>query len=85
MGSRSGRRLLRRRRRGNVAILTALMLTVLVGFGALAVDLSNKVRVRTESQGAVDAAALAGARELRGTAEAMVTASEQARAIGQQH
>ena len=74
-----------RRRTGNVAMMTALMLTLMLGFAALAVDVSNKYRVRTESQSAVDAAALAGARELRGTAQAITTAQAQARVIGEQH
>lgn len=74
-----------RRNRGNVAILSALMLTMLLGFAALAVDLSNKYRVRAESQRAVDGAALSGARELDGTEAGMVSADAQARVVGEQH
>ena len=59
----------RRRLRGNVALLTALMITMLVAFVALSFDVGNLYRVRTETQSGLDAAALAGASRL-GTAQA---------------
>jgi len=50
--------------RGVVAILFVLMLPVLLGFAALAVDLARLNQTRVELQNAADAAALAGARSL---------------------
>lgn len=49
---------------GAVAIVVALFAVVLFGFAALVVDVGNGQNVRTESQNAVDAAALAGVRAL---------------------
>jgi hypothetical protein len=57
----------RRRREGNVAILTVLMLAMMMGFVALSFDMGNVYRVRVEDQRAVDSAALAGAARLDGT------------------
>lgn len=45
---------------GQVAIVVALMLTVLLGFAALVVDVGLNWAARTQTQGAADAAALAG-------------------------
>jgi Flp pilus assembly protein TadG len=50
--------------RGVTAILVALLLVVLVGFTALAIDVGHLVFVRNELQNAADAGALAGARFL---------------------
>ena len=52
--------------RGQVAIVVALMLTVMLAFGALVVDVGLNWASRTELQSAADAAALAGAAELPG-------------------
>lgn len=49
---------------GGVAILFALVLPVLLGFAALAVDLARLHLTKAELQNAADAAALAGARSL---------------------
>ena len=49
------------REQGAVAVLVALMLAVMMGFSALAVDLAFGFLVRNQLQHAVDAAALAGA------------------------
>ena len=49
---------------GAVTALVALMLVVLMGFGALAVDVGSLYKARREMVTAADAAALAGAREL---------------------
>ncbi len=50
---------------GAVAIITALVLFfVLIGVAALAVDIGKSTTTKNELQNAVDAAALAGAREL---------------------
>jgi Flp pilus assembly protein TadG len=49
---------------GAVAILTAILMVVLLGFLALAVDIGHLATVKNELQNAADAAALAGARAL---------------------
>lgn len=53
--------------RGVIAIVVALLTTVLIGFAALAVDLSYVFVVRNELQNAADAAALSGAGKLYGS------------------
>ena len=53
-----------RSQKGSVSVLVALTLPVLVGAGALAVDLAYLHVVRNELQNDADAAALAGARKL---------------------
>jgi Putative Flp pilus-assembly TadE/G-like len=58
----------RGRQRGNVAVLFALLLTVLVGTVALVVDIGNGWKVDAELQNAADSAAIAGALDLNGTA-----------------
>jgi Flp pilus assembly protein TadG len=50
--------------RGGVAIWFALLLPVLLGFAALAVDLARLHLVKVELQSAADAAAMGGARSL---------------------
>lgn len=52
--------------RGQVAIVVALTLTVMLAFGALVVDVGLNWAARTQLQSAADAAALAGAAELPG-------------------
>ena len=54
----------RRPRNGVVLVLTAVMLAVMVGFVAFAIDLGVLCLARAEAQNAADAAALAGAMEL---------------------
>jgi hypothetical protein len=49
---------------GAVAVMVGLLLVVLVGFTALAVDIGHLLMVRNELQNAADAGALAGARNL---------------------
>jgi hypothetical protein len=62
---------------GQVAIVVALMLTVMLGFGALVVDVGLNWASRTQLQSAADAAALAGAAELPGRPdEALAKATE---------
>lgn len=51
----------RHARRGNILVLTAVLLVVIVGIIAFAVDIGVIAVTRTELQGATDAAALAGA------------------------
>src|SRR6266511_3737761 len=50
-----------RRQRGQVLVMTALMLPVLMGFAGLAVDVGLLMMRRTDEQRAADAAAIAGA------------------------
>lgn len=54
----------RKQEKGAVAIIVALSLLVLIGFGALAVDLGYVMMVKNEVQNAADAGALAGAGDL---------------------
>lgn len=49
------------RERGQILVLFALFLVVLIGFAAVAVDLGSYLKVRRDYQNAADAAALAGA------------------------
>jgi hypothetical protein len=50
-----------RDQRGSVIVFVAIMLTVLIGFAALAVDIGNSRQQKREAQVASDAGALAGA------------------------
>ena len=50
--------------RGAVAVIVAIMIVVLLSFGALALDISNAMIARNELQNVADASALAGARAL---------------------
>ena len=50
--------------RGAVAVIVALMIVVLLSFGALALDISKAMIARNELQNVADASALAGARQL---------------------
>ena len=65
---------------GAVAIYIAIVSPVLLGVGALTIDLGRLMTLNTELQGAADAAALAGARELDRFPGAMAKAS--AAAVG---
>lgn len=56
----------RHRERGAYLVMMALLLAVLIGFGALAIDLGRVMVLRSEMQNAADAAAIAAAAELRG-------------------
>lgn len=77
----SRKRTLTRHPRGGVLILTALLLPVLLGFAALAVDIAYFHVVRNELRNDADAAVLAGARYLYsggGNAPDWAMASQQA-------
>ncbi|HSQ91647.1 MAG TPA: pilus assembly protein TadG-related protein, partial [Nitrospiraceae bacterium] len=50
--------------RGAVAVIVAIMIVVLLSFGALALDISNAMIARNELQNVADGSALAGARQL---------------------
>lgn len=51
----------RLRQRGAIAIMAAVLLPILLAFGALAIDAANLILVKGELQNAADAAAQAGA------------------------
>jgi Flp pilus assembly protein TadG len=65
---------------GAVAIYIAIVAPIMLGVGALSMDLGRLMTLNTELQGAADAAALAGARELDRFPGAMAKAS--AAAVG---
>lgn len=56
--------MLLRRQRGVTSIFFALLFPILLGLGALAVDIAHLLAVKNELQNAADAAALAGANHL---------------------
>lgn len=60
----------RRRQRGSIMLLTAVMLTGMIGLMALAIDLGFLFSSRNQFQNAIDSAALAAAAGLRATIEA---------------
>ncbi len=60
-----------RDQRGAVLVYVGVLLSLLVGGGVLAVDIPRTLTLRDQLQNAADAAALAGARELIGTAGAI--------------
>ncbi len=66
--------------KGGVAIYVALVSTIMLGFGALVIDLGRLFTLHTELQSAADAAALAGAAELDSTAGSITRARSAAKA-----
>ncbi|CAN7491227.1 pilus assembly protein TadG-related protein [Trinickia sp. LjRoot230] len=64
-GTRKPRRSARRAERGSATLWFLFLVSVLLTFGAFAVDLPRVATVRNELQNAADAAALAGAAQLR--------------------
>lgn len=67
--------------RGAILILMAILIVVLIGIAALALDLGRLFVQRTELQNAADAAALAAAYELDGAADAQTRAKAAARQL----
>ena len=67
---------------GQALIMVVLMLTVLLGFAALVVDVGNLYIVKSQLQNASDAAALAGAQDLGTTVDAEATAKNYAEVNG---
>lgn len=65
-----------RRRRGAVAVIMAMSLTVLAGVTALVVDIGAAVAEKTRLQSTVDAAVLAGGQELPSQAQAETVARQ---------
>lgn len=60
---------LKSRQQGAVAIIVAICLVVLIGMLGFVLDLGHLYIAKTELQNAADAAALSGAKELKGTTE----------------
>ncbi len=56
--------------RGNIAILAGLFLTVIIGFGALSIDIGKSFTERRRAQGSTDLAALAAVTDLNLAAKA---------------
>jgi hypothetical protein len=65
-------------RAGASAIIIALSMVVLLGAAALVIDVGHITTVRAELQAAADAAAHAGARQLDGSEDGLLLATEQA-------
>ena len=74
-----------RRVQGNVALITAITLVMLCGFAAIAVDVGNMYRVRSQARAALDAAALAGAGTLNGMTSGLALARTRAIEQGRLH
>lgn len=74
-----------KRQRGAVAIIVGLTLFILIGMLAFAVDLGHAYLVKTGLQNGADAAALAGAVELDGTAAGVLRAKDRAIAMARQN
>ena len=60
---------------GSIAVIVALMLTALLGFVGLAVDIGNLYVIRTRMQNAVDAAVYAGGLQLTDQSQATTQAN----------
>jgi Flp pilus assembly protein TadG len=59
---------------GSMTVIVAFMASVLLGFGALAIDLSSSYGVHAKLQGAADAAALAAVQQMPDTSAATAAA-----------
>jgi hypothetical protein len=68
----------RRHRAGASAVVVALAMVTLLGTAALVVDLGHISTVQQELQAAADAGAHAGARQLDGSADGLLAATDQA-------
>lgn len=65
---------LKNRQGGAVAVMVGISMVLLVGFLALVIDLGHLYIAKTELQNGADAAALAGAKELKGTVTGVASA-----------
>jgi len=74
-----------RRQRGVTAVMVAILMAVLCAFLALVINSGHIMSVRGELQNATDAAALAGARRLDGTAAGFDNARAAAQAYAALH
>jgi Flp pilus assembly protein TadG len=73
-----------RRQRGVIMMLTALMITVMIGFLSLSIDLGFAFSSRHQFQNGLDAAALAGAAAMRLTVESAEAGPQQLSVAQQQ-
>ena len=71
----------RRRRSGNIAVLFALCMTVILAVGSLTIDLGYARTAQQQLQDVADAAAMGAARSLNGTAAGITNARSQAQRI----
>lgn len=62
--------------KGTAAVITAIIMTVILGFAALVIDIGRFTFEKSRFQNAVDAAALAAAQDLPDTTAAFATASD---------
>jgi hypothetical protein len=74
-----------RSQRGAAAVVIAVMLVAIGAFTALALNIGHGMEVRGEAQNAVDAGALAGAKELDGTAGGIARARVWAEDFAERH
>jgi Flp pilus assembly protein TadG len=71
--------------RGSIAVLAAVVLVVVGAFLALSLNVGHKVTARTQLQAALDAGALAGAKELDGTTAGLAAVHTTAQAYAAIH
>lgn len=76
---------LKNRQGGAVAVMVGISMVFLIGFLALVIDLGHLYIAKTELQNGADAAALAGAKELNGTASGVASAVTMATGIAAQN
>lgn len=74
----------KRRQRGVIMMLTAVMITVMIGFLSLSIDLGFAFSSRNQFQNGLDAAALAGVAALRLTIESTEGGAQQLSVAQQQ-
>ena len=78
---RSQSRWRRRRQRGTILALTAVLITIMLGMLALSIDLGYAFSARNQLQNGVDAATLAGATALRSAIESDPGMAKQAELV----
>lgn len=78
---RSHSRWRRRRQKGTILALTAVLITIMLGMLALSIDLGYAFSARNQLQNGVDAATLAGATALRSSIESDPGMSKQAELV----
>jgi Flp pilus assembly protein TadG len=66
----------RREERGATAVIVALSVVVIVAFMGFAIDIGHALQVKRALQGAVDAAALAGAQEINNGGDPVAAAND---------
>ena len=66
------------RERGAVLVLTLVMMSAMLAFSALVIDVSNAMQIRRQAQNSADAAALAGAQDLPNAAAVVATVKQYA-------